>query len=223
MGILVVGGEKGGTGKSTIAVNLAAMLARSGKDVLLVDTDTQPSSSMWAATRDDFHHSQAPRVACVQRTGKISKQLIDFRDRYEEVIVDAGGRESVELRHAIAVCTEVVFPIRPGQFDSWTLGRLDKVMCDLNMANHGLYGRLVISSASTNLAIREAEETKEFIESEEFEHLKLSEVVIRERISYRKAIREGLGVVEWKDQKTKKRDEKAVEEITALYKEIYGG
>lgn len=223
MGILLVGGEKGGTGKSTIAVNLAAMLARAGKDVILVDTDSQPSSSMWAAVRDDYHRSQVPRVACVQRTGKISKQLVDLAERYEEVVVDAGGRESVELRHSISIASKIVFPVRPGQFDSWTLGRLDQVMGHLNRGGFELIGHLVISCASTNLAIQEAEETKEFIQSEEYEYLRLSDAIIRERISYRKAIREGLSVVEWKDPKTRKRDEKAVEEITMLYKEVCGG
>lgn len=220
MGILVVGGEKGGTGKSTIAVNLAAMLACKGKDVLLVDTDSQPSSSMWGATRDDIHI--VPRVSFVQRTGKIAKQLIDLSERYAEIVVDSGGRESVELRQSIAVCNQVIFPIRPGQFDSWTLGRLDKIVEELNFANPNLKGKLVISCASSNLVIKEAEETRSFIEAEKFDFLEVIDPVIRERISYRKAVRDGLSVAEWKDPKTKKKDDRAVEEITALYEALYG-
>ncbi len=220
MGILLVGGEKGGTGKSTIAVNLAAMLAVAGKDVLLVDTDSQPSSSMWAATRDSIY--TVPRVPYIHRTGAMAKALVDFAKRYEEIVVDAGGRESIELRQSIAVCSQAIFPIRPGQFDSWTLGRLEKTMNEMTLPNPELRAQLVISCASTNLSIREAEETREFIAAEEFDHLFLSDIVIRERISYRKAIRDGLGVVEWKDPKSKKRDEKAAEEITALYEVLYG-
>ena len=51
--IILVGGEKGGTGKTTIATNLAARLKDPGADVLLVDTDKQGSASSWAAMREE--------------------------------------------------------------------------------------------------------------------------------------------------------------------------
>lgn len=45
--IVLIGGEKGGTGKSTIATNLATIHALAGKDVLLLDTDSQASATFW--------------------------------------------------------------------------------------------------------------------------------------------------------------------------------
>ena len=45
--ILLLGGEKGGTGKSTLATNLAAWLAVAGRDVILVDTDVQRTAAHW--------------------------------------------------------------------------------------------------------------------------------------------------------------------------------
>ena len=53
MSIILIGGEKGGTGKTTLAVNIAAARARDGHDVLLVDTDPQGSASYWAAAREE--------------------------------------------------------------------------------------------------------------------------------------------------------------------------
>ena len=49
--IVLIGGEKGGTGKTTLATNLAQMRAARGHDVLLVDTDKQESASSWASLR----------------------------------------------------------------------------------------------------------------------------------------------------------------------------
>ena len=51
--IVLVGGEKGGVGKTTLAVNLAAMRSRAGHDVLLVDADRQASANLWAGIRQD--------------------------------------------------------------------------------------------------------------------------------------------------------------------------
>jgi chromosome partitioning protein len=49
--IVLIGGEKGGTGKTTLAIHLAAQLTASGRDALLVDTDKQGSASSWCASR----------------------------------------------------------------------------------------------------------------------------------------------------------------------------
>ena len=66
--VILIGGEKGGTGKTTIATNLAALRALAWHDVLLVDTDSQGSASYWASSRDEA--GIKPRVACIQKFGK---------------------------------------------------------------------------------------------------------------------------------------------------------
>lgn len=218
--IVVIGGEKGGTGKSTIAVNLAAIAAGLGKDVLLIDTDTQPSSSMWAAIRDQDNIE--PRVASIQKSGKgLAKQVLDLAGRYQEIIIDAGGRDSMELRYALGVAHKACIPVRPGQFDTWTLAKMNHLVEEGQAFNPSLEASLLISCASPNLLIQEAEDARRYIEEEGFAHLSLTNTIIRERIAYRKAIRDGLAVAEYADPKTGKKDEKAIEEIMSLYGEIY--
>jgi len=68
MSIVLFGGEKGGTGKTTLATNMAAMLALKGRDVLLLDTDRQGTASFWATIREDTEIE--PRIPCVQKFGK---------------------------------------------------------------------------------------------------------------------------------------------------------
>ena len=75
--IILIGGEKGGTGKSTIATNLAAIRAIAGKEVLLLDTDAQASATYWAALRDDLEGKV--RVPCLRKTGnKIHRELAEL-------------------------------------------------------------------------------------------------------------------------------------------------
>ena len=63
--IVLIGGEKGGPGKTTIATNIAAMRTKEMEDVLLVDTDRQPTSSYWCSMRED--KGTKPRVASIQK------------------------------------------------------------------------------------------------------------------------------------------------------------
>ena len=79
--IVLIGGEKGGTGKTTLATNLAAMRALAGRDVLMIDTDPQGSANYWAQSRDE--ENITPRVACIQKFGKgLPKEVQDLAHRW---------------------------------------------------------------------------------------------------------------------------------------------
>ncbi|MEO1925435.1 MAG: AAA family ATPase [Gammaproteobacteria bacterium] len=212
--IILVGGEKGGTGKTTIATNLAAMRALEGRDVLLIDTDPQGSANYWAQSRDDENIS--PRVACIQKFGKgLPKEVMDLATRYEDIIIDAGGRDSVELRSALVVVEKAFIPIQPSQFDIWTLNQMEELVETAKAFNPGLTAKVIISRSSTNPSVRESDDTGKLLN--DFDNLELVDVTIRDRIAYRKAAKDGLAIIELKPK-----DPKAVKEIEGLYKEVFG-
>ena len=212
--IVLVGGEKGGTGKTTIATNLAAKRALAGRDVLLVDTDQQGSANYWAQSREG-PEAKPVRVACVQKSGKgLQAEVRDLAKRYEDIVIDAGGRDSVELRAALVVADKAYIPIQPSQFDIWTLDRMDELVRSAQGFNPGLRALVVISRVSTNPSVSESKDTQEILA--DFAHLALSGVVVRDRIAYRKAARDGFCVDELKPK-----DPKASEEIEALYAEVF--
>lgn len=218
--ILLIGAEKGGTGKTTLATNLAAELSNKKKDVLLVDTDTQGSASKWAAMRDSLEDSQGQftRVASVQKFGSgLRKDIIDLSHRYEHILIDAGGRDSVELRSALSVCEKIYIPLQAAQFDIWTLSVMDKLVADARIFNQNLDAYVIINRASTNPKVSETQEALEL--QEELQNLLFSKVVVRERSAFRKAAKRGLSVCELS---SKDADSKAEQEITALYQEIFG-
>ncbi|MFO7639885.1 MAG: AAA family ATPase [Candidatus Competibacteraceae bacterium] len=213
--IVLIGGEKGGTGKTTLAVNLAALRAVHGRDVLLIDTDIQASASYWAQIRDEA--AVTPRVACIQKFGKgMQAEVRDLATRYQDLIIDAGGRDSVELRAALVVAERAFVPIQPSQFDIWTLGRMDDLVKTAQGFNPDLRATVVISRASTNPSVSEVAEARSLLA--DFAHLRLTPAVIRDRIAYRKAARDGLSVAEQKPT-----DSKAGEEMQALFQEVFDG
>ncbi len=213
MSIILIGGEKGGTGKTTLAVNLAAMRALQGRDVLVIDTDIQASASYWAQTRDET--TVTPRVACIQKFGKgLPTEVRYLARRYQDLIIDAGGRDSPELRSALLIAERVYIPIQPSQFDIWTLGRMDDLVTNAQVFNLNLHAWVVISRASTNPSVSEVAEAQSLLA--DFAHLRLAHAVIRDRIAYRKAARDGLSVEELKPG-----DPKAGEEIRAFFQEVF--
>lgn len=215
MGIIVFGGEKGGTGKTTLATNMAAMLAMKGKDVLLLDTDMQGTASTWAAVREEENVS--PRVACVQKFGKgLPGQVRDLNGRYDEIVIDAGGRDSMELRYSLGVADRIYIPIQPYQFDIWTIQQMDSLVEMALGINENMKAFIVLNRVSTNLAVREEQETRAFLTEENFLNFSLTESVVRDRIAYRKSGRSGLSVVEWAQ------DVKAAKELNSLFEEVYG-
>jgi len=185
-----------------------------GRDVLLIDTDAQGSANYWVQSRDEAE-AKPQRVACIQKFGKgLQAEVHDLARRYQDIVIDAGGRDSVELRSALVVADKAYIPIQPSQFDIWTLDRMDELVSSAQGFNLRLRAWVVISRVSTNPSVHESQDTQEILA--DFSHLALSGVVVRDRIAYRKAARDGLCVDELKPK-----DPKASEEMEALYAEVF--
>ena len=99
--IIAFCGEKGGPGKTTVAINMATMRTKSSHDVLIIDTDEgQTSASEWCTQRDDS--GVIPRIPSVQKFGKsLKREALELSNKYEDIIIDAGGRDSPELRGSL--------------------------------------------------------------------------------------------------------------------------
>jgi chromosome partitioning protein len=212
--ILLIGGEKGGTGKTTIVTNLAAIRHAQTRDVLLVDTDRQGSASAWASVRDE--NKAVERISSVQKFGPtIGNEIRALSEKYRDIFIDAGGQNSPELRASMIAADKMYIPIQAGQFDVWTLGLMDQLVSQVKLLNSKLQVKVIINRASTNPSTTEIEDV--FQVMAEFENLSISPAVLKERVAYRKAAKEGLSVAE-----LLKQDSKAADEVQLLYSDIYG-
>lgn len=92
--IITVGGIKGGTGKSTIATNLAVMRAAAGRDVLLIDTDEQRTATDFGNMRNEGDpQGQRPRLTLLRLSGPaVRTEGLKLKDKFDDIVIDTGGR-----------------------------------------------------------------------------------------------------------------------------------
>lgn len=213
--IVVVGGAKGGTGKSTIVMNLAAVAANRGVEVMLIDADRQGTASVWSSQRDE---NELPRMPTVQKFGQLAltKELKDFARKYTHVLVDAGGFDSEGLRAALVTAQRVYIPIRPAQVDVWTLPRIIKLTQQAQIYNPDLEYYFVINGAHTNPNVKQVDEVLAL--AKEIEGMKFCRTILHNRLAFSKAPSNGMGVIEMGREK----DPKACDEVLSLYEEVFG-
>lgn len=196
--IILIGGEKGGSGKSTTATNLAVCLALEGLDVMLLDADKQATATKFIARRNEAGYKE---VHSAQKLGDIYRAAIDLAGRYQWVIIDAGGRDSRELRTGMVAADLVYVPIKASQADLETLPVVDELLSLSRGMNPGLEARALLCMAPTNERIREVQDAQELLAG--FPDLPLSSCIIRERKIYRDALLLGRGVVEMKNSEAR--------------------
>ena len=210
--IVLIGGEKGGAGKSTVACNLAVYLAKQEKDVLLLDADPQKTTSTWAHRRNLYKDASLPKLHNSEKTGDIYNAVMDFSSRYQYVIIDSGGRNSTELRSALIACDVLYTPINPSQIDIDTLGIMNDLVKQAKVINKKLKSFAMITHAPTNPNMDDKKETEEILEK--LSNFTKSNISVTYRSSYWRTMGKGLSVLEYIDDKAKN-------EILALGAEVF--
>lgn len=209
--ILVIGTHKGGAGKSTLAVNLAVAAALDRHTPILVDADPIATSSRWASDREEARHP--PTIPAVQKSGNVAGTLRDLDARYSHVIVDVAGRDSRELRTAMAVADRLLVPCQTSQPDLDVLPEFNDVIAEAKDLNPDLDARIVFNRVSTNRGSRGVDEAVEYLAAAELEHLSPARSALHDRKAYGDVFSEGLGVLEFTNAKARA-------EVRALAKEI---
>ena len=145
--ILTVGNTKGGVGKTTLAVQIAIARAMAGREVWLIDGDRQGTAAAAIAARAEA--GRQPGIACAQYADgpALRGQVQQQRDKWQDIIIDAGGRDSTALRAALILSDVLLVPFAPRSYDVWALDDMAELVDEASSVRDGLRCFAVMNQA----------------------------------------------------------------------------
>lgn len=158
--IISVTNQKGGSGKSTLSMQLAGALSREkGKGrVLVVDADPQGTSTRWAASAPDDRVFPADVIGLSVAGSKVHQEVRKFVEKYDWIIIDCPPAvESVVPQSALMISDLAIVPIVPSPPDLWAGVGIKELIHRISDINETLKTRLVANMCQPNTTIaREA-------------------------------------------------------------------
>ena len=162
--IISIVNEKGGSGKTTIAVNLAAMLSAHGDNVVLLDADPQQSTAVFSNARS--LSDKEPLFVNVGKTGvALNNEIKNLKDKFDSIVVDTGGRDSVEMRKAMLVSNIIIIPTIPSQYDVSVLDVMLDRYAEAKINNENLIAGVLMNRINPNpFMTQELTSLKEYLQ-----------------------------------------------------------
>jgi chromosome partitioning protein len=212
--IITVGNTKGGVGKTTLAVNIAIARALAGRDVWLIDGDRQGTAQAAITIRSDAGHTPAISCASYPEGPTLRAQVQQQAAKFEDIVIDAGGRDSSALRAALVLSDVLLVPFQPRSYDVWALGDIAALVDEARGVRDGLRAFAVLNCADPGETSADNLEAASAVA--DVPQLVYLPVPLRRRKAFSNAAGAGLSVLE-----AKPADQKAITELNSLVSELF--
>ena len=199
--------QKGGVGKTTLAVHIATALAQRGHRVLMVDADPQGSALDWGASRNHGKEPLFPIIGLPKAT--IHRDMPQLSTDYEFVVIDGPPRVYDVARSAIMASDLVLIPVQPSPYDVWAAKEIVDLVSEATVYNQNLKSAFVINRKIVNTAIG-----RDVSAALSEYHLPVFAAQICQRVSFAESATQGETVLETEKESL------ASQEITNLVNEI---
>lgn len=203
MKVIAIVSQKGGAGKTTLALHIAVAAERAGLSAAILDMDPQGTAERWSEWRKE----EPPAVVAAKAT-TLARRIEQARGADGDlVVIDTPPLAQTEAREAARIADLILIPCRPSAFD------LDAIRITADLANDIRKPAFVVVNAGPphgTSVYRDVAETVERF------GLKVAPARLAERAAFRHAVREGKAVLETEP------DGKAAEEVGALWTWIAG-
>jgi chromosome partitioning protein len=210
--IVVVGGSKGGSGKTTIATHLAILCAHAGHDVVLIDADDQETATDFTILRHARRAGGAGYTS-IQLTGPaVRTETQRLAAHYDHLIIDTGGRDTTSQRAALTVADVLLVPFLPRSFDVWTLEKAAHLIEEMRLVNPTLRAYALLNRADPRG--QDNLEAAEVLQDTSALHF--LDTPLGARKAFSNAAAQGLAVTELTPP-----DRKASEEILTLFRALF--
>jgi chromosome partitioning protein len=186
MPVIAVVGNKGGAGKTTLAVNLAAGLAKSSR-VAVIDADPQGSALQWHAM------SGAETTPAVYGAAEmLEKQVAELSNHYGYLVIDCPPSVHASQTASVLRCGDLaLIPVQPSPVDLWAAVHIEQAVAEAKVANPSLRTLLVINQMELRTTLSRL--MREALSEIAFP---VAKTAVRRRVIYRVSALEGKSVFE---------------------------
>ena len=185
--IIAILNQKGGVGKTTLAIHLAMTFALDGAKVLLIDADPQGSALDWSASRKA--EPLFPVVGMPKPT--LHKDLPALARDYDAVVIDGPPRVNELARSAILASDIVIIPVQPSPYDVWAAQEILTLLREATTFKEELKSAFVINRKIVNTAIG-----RDVSEALSQYAVPVLPAAISQRVAFAESAGEGLTVLE---------------------------